>query len=66
MFVLDIGTSESPEEGEVKEEEVSEFLKEEGEVSGLLKEGEVSSQGCNISALTTRLEDAWRPLRESL
>ena len=23
--------------------------------------GEVSSQGCNISALTARLEDAWRP-----
>ena len=26
-----------------------------------LKKGEVSSQGCNISALTARLEDAWRP-----
>ena len=42
-----------------------------GKVSGKMRErveplkkeikGEVSSQGCNISALTARLEDAWRP-----
>ena len=53
----------APSSGEAESTRIEEkiLLRKMRERAEPLKEGEVSSQGCNISALTARLEDAWRP-----